>query len=132
MASRLPPGEAERRAKERARATWSGEKYRKVAPGSEAQWEAIAAAFIAGDVTFLEEARAFKGTASKKYHINPYLTALGLDGFPDDFAALRKAYRRAVMIAFREADFKDTAPAYVKAFATLSKAFEHVKLQKGW
>jgi dihydroorotate dehydrogenase len=135
MASRLPPGEAERRAKERARATWSGEKYKKVEAGNADQWAAIAAAFVNGDVTFIAEARAFTASASaapKKKNPNPHLAALDLDEMPINLAGLNKGYRSAVMAAFRNADFRDTAPEYVAAFAIVTKAFDRLKLQKGW
>lgn len=141
MASRLPPGEAERRAKARAAATWSGEKYKKVTPGTEEDWAAIAAAFVNGDVSFLEEARASSsaskshpsgGYEKKRKNPNPYLAALDLDDMPIDFAGLKKGYRSAVMAAFRSAEFKDTAPAYVMAFAVITKAYDRIRLQNRW
>lgn len=133
MGKKLPPGEAERRAKERAMATWSGEKYKKVEPGDEAMWASIASAFVNGDVSFLEEARDFKADTGPKKRKNPNpQAALDLDDMPTDFKGLTVGYRKAVMAAFRAADCSDTAPAYVAAFKTITQAYDRIKMMKGW
>ena len=59
MGRRLPPGEAERRAAERQRAFFAGEKHKKYDPETEgygdyAQWASAASAFINGETIFIE------------------------------------------------------------------------------
>ena len=144
MGKRLPPGEAERRAAERHRATFSGEKYKRYDPetegyGSYAEWASAAAAFLNGDVIFevetdvKPEPTAKKPeTAKKKKNANPNLAALDLDEMPIDFNGLKSGYRKAVFAAFRAAGSNDTSPDYVNAFTKITKAFETIKRQKGW
>lgn len=136
MGARLPPGEAERRAAERKRATFSGEKYRRYDPetegyGNYAEWAGMAAAFVNGDVTFETETVTPKPTVKKK-NSNPNLAALDLDEMPIEFTGLKSGYRRAVMAAFADAGSSDTSPAYVNAFRKITLAFETLKRQKGW
>lgn len=138
MGKRLPPGEAARRAKERARAMYSGEKYKIGAvKGSETLWASIASAFVSGDATFLEDARVFAaGTgatgAHRKKNPNPLLASLGLDAMPTDLKALRAGYRTAVLTAFVAAGHSDSAPAYVAAFQRISEAYDRIKIMNGW
>ena len=131
MASRLPPGEAERRKRERARRLWSGEIYEQVAPGNPKLWADLAAAFVNGDSIFLEEARTFTAKPFKKT-TDTRLMALRLDEMPVDAAGLTKGYRFAVMAAFREANFSDTSLAYVTAFRTITEAYHALKTRHGW
>lgn len=140
MGKRLPPGEAERRAAERHRATFSGEKYKRYDPdtegyGSYEQWAALAAAFLNGDVVFEIETDAkpeAKPTAKKKKSSNPDLAILDLDAMPIDFNALKKGYRAAAMTAFQEHGSNDRSEQYVNAFRRVTIAFENIKRQKGW
>lgn len=131
MGKRLPPGEAERRAKERARKLWSGEVYKKIEPGSPEAWRAAAAAFMDGDIEFVTDAHNFV-PPSKSNNSNPYLAVLNLDEMPDDFVGLKKAYRNAIMTAFRDNGFKDTSPEYVTAFATITTAYDRLRMPRGW
>lgn len=133
MGKRLPPGVAEARAAERARATFSGEKYKRYDPetegyGSYAEWASAAAAFIDGEVIFAVET----DNKPKKKNTNPNLAILDLDEMPIDFASLKSSYRRAAMTAFREANSSDSSPDYVNAFRKITIAFETIKRQKGW
>ena len=115
---------------------WSGEIYKRVEPGSEDLWASIAAAFVNGDVSFLEEARADTASTStgpkKRKNPNPNLAALDLDDMPTDLRGLTAGYRKAVMVAFRAADCNDTAPAYVAAFKAITQAYDRIKMLKGW
>lgn len=139
MGKRLPPGVAEARAAERHRATFSGENYQKYNPevegyGNYAEWAAMAAAFVNGDVQFEIEGAtttAAKPSAKKK-NANPNLAMLDLDEMPINLAGLNKGYRTAVMAAFRAANSKDTSPEYVNAFSKITRAFEMIKRQRGW
>ena len=136
MASRLPPGEAAQRAKERARLSWSGANYKKVAPGTPDDWAALArqaATFITGDPSFVNDAHAYVPPEFKsKASSNPFLDALYLSEMPKDAKALTVAYRTATMRIFKDNDYKDTAPGFVKAFAEITKAYDRIKLQRGW
>ena len=141
MGKRLAPGEAERRAAERHRATFSGEKYKRYDPATEGfgsfeEWASIAAAFVNGDVSFLDEARNFEAETAtgpkKKKNPNPHLAALDLDEMPTDVKVLTAGYRKAVMAAFRAAACSDTSPAYVAAFKTITQAYDRIKMLKGW
>jgi hypothetical protein len=140
MGKRLPLGEAERRAAERHRATFSGEKYKRYDPetegyGSFAEWASAAAAFINGEVQFEIEGETTtqaKPASAKKKHSNPLLATLDLDEMPINLGGLNKGYRSAVMAAFRAANSNDTSPDYVNAFSKITRAFETIKRQKGW
>jgi len=134
MGRKLPPGEAERRAAERKRATFSGERYKTYDTsqgyGNAADWASMAAAFLNGDVTF-----DFEFTVNPKKRTttnNPDLDILGLDATPTDFATLKKAYRRAVLAAFSAAGSNDTSPEYVNAFRKITLVFEKLKRQHRW
>lgn len=146
MGKRLPPGEAERRAAERKRATFAGENYRtydveKEGYGSYDQWAAAAAAFLDGDIIYLDttapkakpagqqEAPKAKPTPT---HSNPWLATLGMDFMPREIKELTSAYRKAVFAAFRDAGSSDTSPVYVNAFMALTKAYDSFKRSKGW
>jgi hypothetical protein len=128
--SRLPPGEAERRRKARTAAMYDGSRYEIGTPGTADDWAALASAFATGD--FINEARGFRGRTSKRRSNDPLLATLGMIDMPINADDLHKHYRRAVIIAFREAEFKDTAPAYVAAFAEITKAYGRLKTQNNW
>ena len=136
MASRLPPGVAEQRRKERAQAMYSGTKYNKVQPGTPEDWAALArsaAAFITGDPSFLDDARAYVPPEFKaKPTSNPWLAALFIDTMPADARGLTAAYRAATMRIFKANDYKDTAPGFVSDFREITKAYDRLKMQKGW
>lgn len=144
MGSRLPPGEAERRKKERMRAFFAGEKHKHYDPekegyGSFSEWASMASAFVSGDFVFSVEADMPKGNTAgteppkaKPRHTNPDFDVLGLDAMPADVKELTGFYRRAVFTAFKAAGSSDTAPAYVNAFMAATKAFEKIKRQRGW
>ena len=98
MGRRLPPGEAERRAKERARGLWSGESYEKYDPvkegyGSAAEWIAAAEAMAAGRGTF----KRVDGAKSEKVR-DENLVIMGLDKMPDTIDGLKKAFRNACFV----------------------------------
>lgn len=140
MGARLPPGEAERRAAERKRATWSGANYARYDPltegyGSFKSWADAAAAFIHGDpadFVFLEEPAKPAPEQQNRKPVDPRLAALGLDDWPDDVKALTSAYRRAVMTAFKSNGYIDTSEGYVSAFAKITKAYDNLKLRRSW
>lgn len=142
MGKRLPPGEAERRAAERHRATFSGEKYKHYDPetegyGSYEQWAAMAAAFVNGDVVFEIETDVKPSTteaprAKKKKSTNPDLAALDLDEMPNEFKVLNSAYRKKAMAVFREHGSNDRSPDYVNAFRKITLVFDRLKLRRGW
>lgn len=128
-----PLNDAELKRKERIRKITSGEIYKKVAPGSAKQWANVAAAFTSGDVNFVEDARAYRPHVFKQRpQQSPTLATLFLEVMPDDLATLSRAYRQAVMRAFRDADFVDTSDRYVAAFARITTAFEALKRVRSW
>ena len=147
MGRRLPPGEAERRAAERQRAFFAGEKHKKYDPETEgygdyAQWASAASAFINGETIFIEttfeQPKANPGNTEqpkakpRATSTDPYLAALGLSEMPADVKALTSTYRKAVFGAFQAAGSKDTSPEYVKAFMSLTQAYDRLKARKGW
>ena len=127
MGSRLPPGEAERRAKERARKTWSGENYRKFDPktgfGSADQWAGTAKAFADGDVLIAGEVR--------QPPINADLAYFGLSEMPETDRDLAKAQQRARKALFAHFG-SDTAVGYADAFITLTEAYDRIRMQQRW
>lgn len=134
MGKRLPPGEAERRAAERKRATWAGERYARYDPqtdgyGSFKEWARAASAFIHDDEGIeyadIPSADTTERVSSRRY-IDPRLLLLGLEEMPADLAALKRAYRTAVMQSYRENGSSDTSPVYVSAFMEITKANDWV------
>lgn len=136
MGARLPPGEADRRRLERAKAMFSGAKYNKVKPGNPDDWASLArsaAAFITGDPSFLNDAHAYVPPEFRaKPSSNPWLAALFIDDMPADARALTAAYRAATMRIFKANDYRDTAPGFVSAFAEITKAYDRLKGMRGW
>jgi hypothetical protein len=96
---------------------YSGDAYKKGAPGNADQWKGAAASLLDGTETRSRD---------------PYLAALELERDPADLGALRKAYRASVMSAFRNHGSDDTAPGYVSAFGVITIAFERLRLRRGW
>ena len=137
MGKRLPPGEAERRAKERAQATWSGANYKKYDPTSEGygsyeQWAAAAAAFVNGDTFEAIEIKPAAASANtKKKPNNPDLILLNLDEMPIDMKVLKSAYRREVLFTYQQTGSSDTNPVYVEAFRKLTRAFDRIRIRQG-
>ena len=146
MGRRLPPGEAERRAAERKRATFAGENYKtydveKEGYGSYAQCAAAAAAFANGEFVFQIDTDAPKAkpgqqeapkAARKPTSTNPWLAILDLEVMPIDAKTLTSAYRKTVFAAFQLHGSVDTSPDYVKSFMELTKAYDRLKMQRGW
>lgn len=121
MGKRLPPGEAERRKRERAKATWSGANYKRYDPkdghGSHDQWAGTAQAFANGDTVMVTP-------------VNADLAILGLSEMPDK-RGLNKVYRNAVAAVFKRFG-SDTAPGYAEAFLAVKEAYDRVKIGQGW
>lgn len=142
MGKRLPPGEAERRAAERQRATWSGERYARYDPltegyGSFKSWADAAAAFIHGDLEgnyfeWAEGTEEIVKPVGPKRRVDSHLERLGLDDPPADLKALISAYRRCVMKAFQLSGSSDTDPRYVASFREITLSFDHLKLARAW
>jgi len=120
MGKKLPPGEAERRAKERARKRWadmaSGAAYAQFDPndgvgyGSEEQWQGAA------------EAR-FDGRLPKAApKVDADLVLLGLTALPDSLKALTHAYR----MASRKAH-PDAPTGSHEAFLALTQAYDRLQ-----
>lgn len=119
MGRRLPPGEAERRAKERARRTWSGETNVKYDPsvvgyGSYDQWIAAAEAITGTKLRVGADRKA-----------NPDLDILGLSELPETMEKLKRAYRNAMMVHHPDKGGDlETAKKVNLAFERLSKNYE--------
>jgi hypothetical protein len=99
MGRRLPPGEAERRAAERARRTWSGADYKTYDPqaegyGNYAEWERLAEELFGriGD-DLKDQTRSRHGSTGPGWTNDPLLRALGLDRLPTHVEGLTKAFR---------------------------------------
>jgi hypothetical protein len=129
---RLPPGEAERRAKARRDAMYSGAAYKKGAPGNADQWKGAAASLLGDERSPDWDVVMDRLGAKPGKTADPHLAALGLDKVPDDFATLRKAYRAKVMQAFRDNGSDDTATGYVSAMSVIAVAYERLRLRNGW
>lgn len=125
--------EAELKRQERVRRIVSGEAYKKVTPGSPEQWAGAAAAFISGDISFMEDARAYKPAEFKARPTQiPLLAALFLERMPTTPEELRAGYRNAVMRVFRDANFVDTSTEYVSGFTKVTSAYDRLKQIKHW
>jgi hypothetical protein len=99
MGRRLPPGEAERRAKERARRFWSGETYATYDPtkegfGSAAEWTAQAESLASGKGTYKRP----EGAKSQA-RISPDLVTLGITEMPAHVDGLKAAFKKAMFVA---------------------------------
>ena len=133
MPSRLDPAERDRRAAERRRATFSGERYRTYDTttgfGSEEEWAKMAAAFIKGEKITFDIPKSTKKHNSTN---NPFLDVLGFCSIPNNLTELKAGYRKSVMKAFLDSDSKDTSPEYVRTFRNITTAFEQYKKQRNW
>ena len=121
MGRKLPPGEAERRAKERARKRWadmaSGAAYTKFDPndgigyGSEEQWQGTAEARLNGRLPMV---------APK---VDADLVLLDLKAMPGTLKALTHAYR----LASRNAH-PDAPGGSHEAFLALGEAYKRLQM----
>lgn len=122
MGRRLPPGEAERRKKERSRTAWakmnSGEAYKHFNPndghgyGDESQWRGTA-----------EERLGVGSLPAMK--VDADLALLGLQTLPKDHADARKALYRAYRLASRTAH-PDAPGGSHEAFLALKEAYDRL------
>lgn len=127
MGARLPPGEAERRAKERARRTWSGENYKRYNPdvdgyGSPDEWERIADELFGRERFADNDADAEQPRATHKPTGNRFLDALGLHVMPSKLVDLVRAFRAAMFKAHPDyGGTNEAARAVLEAYAYLKR-----------
>jgi hypothetical protein len=120
MGRKLPPGEAERRARERSRKLWAGESYKKYDPmkegfGRPEDWEKIADALYSG--VFVPN----RSPGTK----NPWLIALSLDSLPASLADLTRAFRKAMFTAHPDyGGSNEQARTVLEAYSVLKRTIQ--------